>query len=256
MLAGPKPRIYTFLSATPADEKSAMLLNLGASLARAGSNVLLVDACSAGHGVASRLETSHRATLLDVARQERALDEVVQMLPQGFGIATLTHGSIRAALEDANQARRLANAFGVLAAQSDILVVDGELDAEDALPIPALASGEIVVQVSTGALSIKSAYAIIKRLNAQLGRRPFNVLVTGASEREARVVYANMAQAASRYLAVQLHSLGSVPADEDMKRATRLGRAVVDAFPLAGASVAFRRLAGHFAPSGGANLGV
>ncbi|HSY26137.1 MAG TPA: antiactivator of flagellar biosynthesis FleN protein, partial [Burkholderiaceae bacterium] len=34
MLAGPKPRIFTFLSATPDDEKSAMLSNLGASLVR------------------------------------------------------------------------------------------------------------------------------------------------------------------------------------------------------------------------------
>jgi flagellar biosynthesis protein FlhG len=38
-----------------------------------------------------------------------------------------------------------------------------------------------------------------------------------------------------------------VPADEYLHRAARLGRAVVDAFPLAGASVAFRRLAGKFA---------
>jgi flagellar biosynthesis protein FlhG len=41
--------------------------------------------------------------------------------------------------------------------------------------------------------------------------------------------------------------MGAVPADEYLQRAARLGRAVVDAFPLAGASVAFRRLAGRFA---------
>ena len=34
MLAGPKPRIVTFLSATPQDDKGAMLINLGASLAQ------------------------------------------------------------------------------------------------------------------------------------------------------------------------------------------------------------------------------
>jgi flagellar biosynthesis protein FlhG len=55
-----------------------------------------------------------------------------------------------------------------------------------------------------------------------------------------------MAQAANRYLAVKLGSMGSVPADDHLKRAMHLGRSVVDAFPLAGASVAFRRLAGRF----------
>ena len=48
--------------------------------------------------------------------------------------------------------------------------------------------------------------------------------------------------------------MGSVPADEYLHRAARLGRAVVDAFPLAGASVAFRRLAGRFALPGMARL--
>ena len=64
-----------------------------------------------------------------------------------------------------------------------------------------------------------------------------------------------MATAASRYLAVQLTSMGSVPADEYLHRAARLGRSVVDAFPLAGASVAFRRLAGRFALPGMPQLG-
>jgi flagellar biosynthesis protein FlhG len=95
-------------------------------------------------------------------------------------------------------------------------------------------SSEIVVQVSTGATSITNAYALIKRLSQQLGRRPFGILVTGATEAEAKVVYDNMSSAATRYLAVTLSSMGSVPADEYLHRAARLGRAVVDAFPLAG----------------------
>ena len=44
MLAGPKPRIDTFLCATPDDDKGAMLVNLAASMARAGNDVLVVDA--------------------------------------------------------------------------------------------------------------------------------------------------------------------------------------------------------------------
>lgn len=247
MLAGPKPRIVSFLSATPDDEKSTMLVNLGASLAQAGSDVLLLDANSTARGVAARLDAVRGATLMDVVRQERALNEVVQPMPQGFGVAMLTRSPLRAAIQDAAQTRRLANTFGILAKQTDIIVIDAELGPDDTFPIPAMATGEIVVQVSTTAASIKSAYSIIKRLNAQLGRRPFSVLVTGASDKEAQVVFENMAQAASRYLAVQLNSMGSVPADEHVKRAARLGRAVIDAFPLAGASVAFRRLAGRFA---------
>lgn len=246
MLAGPKPRIITFLSAASAEEKGAMLVNLGASLVQAGRDVLLVDACIASEGIAGRLEAVQGATLLQVARQERALEEVVQAMPQGIGIAAMMRRNQRSVVLDPEQMRRVAIAFDRLAAHSDIVMVDAELDEDDSLPIAALAEGEIVVQVANSPESIKTAYAIIKRVAGQLGRRPFSVLVTGAAEKEARIVYQNMAQAANRYLAVKLNSVGSVPADDHLKRSMRLGRAVVDAFPLAGASVAFRQLAGRF----------
>lgn len=253
MLAGPKPRIVTFLSATPQDDKGAMLVNLGASLARAGNDVVIVDACQSEYGVAQRLGVDRGANLLNVARQECGLNQVISVVPQGFSVASMARKCISRG--GADEARRLAKTFDVLVRQSGIVIVDGEFGLESGFPVPAMDSAEIVVQVSTSAASITAAYALIKRLSQQLGRRPFGILVTGASEAEAKVVYDNMAAAATRYLAVQLTSMGSVPADEYLQRAARLGRAVVDAFPLAGASVAFRQLAGRFALSGRAQLG-
>jgi flagellar biosynthesis protein FlhG len=246
MLAGPKPRIFTFLSAATAEEKGSMLVNLGASLSQAGRDVLLIDACVDSEGIATRLEAMRSASLLQVALKERALDEAVQSMPQGFGIAAMMRGGQRRALQNAEQMQLVGATFDVLAKRSDIVMVDAELGKDDSFPLAALADSEIVVQVANSPESIKAAYTIIKRVAGQLGRRPFSILVTGASEKEAQVVYQNMAQAANRYLAVKINSMGSVPADDHLKRAMRLGRAVVDAFPLAGASVAFRQLAGRF----------
>ncbi|KQZ52419.1 antiactivator of flagellar biosynthesis FleN protein [Massilia sp. NEAU-DD11] len=250
MLAGPKPRIVTFLSATPQDDKGAMLVNLGASLAQSGNDVMIVDACTRDYGVAQRLGVDRGPSLLQVARQECALNQVIHPVPQGFSVATMA----RMAPASADEARRLAKTFDVLVKQAgSIIMVDGEFSEFSdggTFPVPIMASSEIVVQVSTSAASITNAYALIKRLSQHLGRRPFGILVTGATEAEAKVVYDNMSSAATRYLAVTLTSMGSVPADEYLHRAARLGRAVVDAFPLAGASVAFRRLAGRFARTG------
>jgi flagellar biosynthesis protein FlhG len=172
---------------------------------------------------------------------------VIHSVPQGFAVTTMA----RTPSASADEARRLAKTFDVLVKQAgSIIMVDGEFSTDGAFPVPIMASSEIVVQVSTSATSITNAYALIKRLSQHLGRRPFGILVTGATEAEAKVVYDNMSSAATRYLAVTLTSMGSVPADEYLHRAARLGRAVVDAFPLAGASVAFRRLAGRFARTG------
>ena len=87
MLASTKPRIVTFLSATPQDDKGAMLVNLGASLARAGNDVLIVDACLHECGVSQRLGVDRGVSLLQVARQECGLNEVIHQVPQGFGVA-------------------------------------------------------------------------------------------------------------------------------------------------------------------------
>jgi flagellar biosynthesis protein FlhG len=251
MLAGPRPRIFTFLSALPDEEKNAMLVNLGASLTGAGSEALVLDARSLSAGVAAEFGAMRRTTLLEVARQERPFKDSVQATPQGFKIArlvsptTLGRRQLQEAQHDAGQAGRLTQIFGALAEKNDVVLVDADLGKDDSLPLPALANGEIVVQVGTGAESIKAAYALVKRLNARLGRRSYSIVVTGADEKEAKLVYSNIAQAAHRYLATKMTFMGSIPADEHFKRAAKLGRTVVDAFPLAGASVAFKRLAGQ-----------
>jgi len=251
MLAGPKPRVFTFLSAVARNEKNSTLVNLGASLARTGNSVLMLDACIASTGILSHLDLqSEKMSLLEAASRKCLINDAIAAAPQGFGIAALMRTRPRTKKQLAEQLRLLDTSFVDFADQADVVMVDAELDEDDSLPLSMLNEGEIVVLVSPDAASIKSAYALIKRLNSRFGRRPFGVLVTGASEKRAQIVFQNMAQAASRYLAVRLDSLGSVPSDEHISRAAQLGRTVIDAFPMASASVAFRNLAGYFADSG------
>src|SRR5450830_1480023 len=231
MLERPTPRVFSFFSVLPDDEKGAMLINLAASLAANDCNALLVDACLTPSSVLARLSRKN--------------------------VSAATHP----------QAVRLAAIFDALTEESDITLVNGELGEGDVLPVPAMEMGEIVVHMSTSPSSIKAAYVLIKSLSDRLGRRPFNLLVSGGSEAEAQMVYANIAQAANRYLAAQLNFMGSIPADEHIRRASGQGRTVLEAFPLTGATIAFKRLASQFSLSNltkgtygmatdGASLGV
>lgn len=244
MLAGPKPRIVTLLSVLGTAEKNAMLTNLTASLAQLGSHAVLVDA-RRSDGVGMHMGRRKNG-LLEVAKQQCALNEVIQTTQQGFSFAAMAGGFATTPVHgNAADNQRLSTIFNVLAQQYGTMVIDAELDEEDRLPVAAMAEGEIVVHITTSAESIKAGYCLIKRLNATLGRRAFGVLVTHADEAQAQLVYANLAQTASRYLAAPLHFMGSIPADDHLSRATRLGRSVIDAFPMALASVAFRRIAGQ-----------
>src|SRR5437764_12258102 len=115
MLSGPKPRIVTFLSATPSDDKGAMLVNLGASLAQSGNDVVLVDACSRDYGVAQRLGVDRGASLLQVARQECALNQVIHPVPQGVSVVKMGH---TVPAQAADHGRRLGKPFHVPGKQS------------------------------------------------------------------------------------------------------------------------------------------
>jgi flagellar biosynthesis protein FlhG len=245
MIVKPAPRQLTFLSAAPEQEKSATLLNLGASLAGTGSSVLLIDACRRTRGVGAGLDRIRAGTLLQASRGDVRLADAVLPMPQGFSIAALG----RDGMSDKDK-RRMETLFSGLAANNDILLADAELDSADALPLAAMAQGEIVVHVADSAASVTAAYALIKRISVHHGQRPVGILVTGAGSERAGVIYRNIASAASRYLALEVQSIGSVPEDEHLARATRQGRTVIDAFPTAGAALAFRDLAGRFSRSG------
>jgi flagellar biosynthesis protein FlhG len=136
MLAGPKPRIVTFLSATPQDDKGAMLVNLGASLAQSGNDVLIVDACERDYGVAQRLGVDHGPGLLQVARQECALNQVIHPVPQGFSVVKMGHHSGRGRRGPPTKRAAWPRAFDVLVKQSagSIVIVDGEFRRRRQLP--------------------------------------------------------------------------------------------------------------------------
>ena len=239
LLASPRCRVLTFLSAGDQEARDSVLINLGASLARSGKDVVLVNACRTPGAIAARLGASAGQTLLNVARNECDLGDAIHRTIQGFGYVDMSRVR-RLGAEDVG---RLEHAFAILTGSCDVVLVSTELNAHHQLPIDAFAAGDLVVQLSTSRKSIAAAYGLIKAMSSISGRRPFGVLLTGASEVEADMVYRNMAQAARRYLAIKLECLGSVPADDCVARASGMGRTVVDAFPLAKASAAFRRLA-------------
>ncbi|MGI4846786.1 MAG: MinD/ParA family ATP-binding protein [Janthinobacterium lividum] len=242
MVADPKPRMFTILSASSRDDKTVLLVNLAAAMQRGGSNVLLLDACGGPAGLSGKLGLPLGASLLDALHGRCSYESVAHRCAHGYDVALLAGASATAA----GGTDGLAAAYQKLALQSDVLITDVELDSRGALPFEDMAGGEIIVQVNASGASMTAAYALIKGLNAHLGRRPFGIVVSGASGEDARKVFDNMAQTASRYLALELQLAGSIPADDSLRKATRLERPVVDAFPMAASSAAFRQLASQF----------
>jgi flagellar biosynthesis protein FlhG len=243
MLESPKPRVLTCISACPDEEKSELLVNLGVSLARQGRDVLMVDARSSRDSVGAWLNAYQHQTLLDVARQQRSMIEAIKPVSAGLSVTMLSQYLTLSSSVPTESLRRLSRVFDLVVNRAQWVMVDCEVDQHDAFPLASFDDAEIIVQVSRDPATIKAAYTMIKRISGRVGRRSYGIVVSGATETEARLVFANMALAAQRYLAVTLNFVGHIPKDAELKKAARIGRSVVDAFPLATASQAFCKIA-------------
>lgn len=244
MLATPKPRCITILSTLEDAARHLMLTNLAVGIRARGSEVLLLDAHRYPR-IGAKLDAERVPCLLEAAMGGKPAGVSVQETGAGFSFASLSHGRCRDVRREDREGN-ISTLFADLSRRFDVVLTDGELDERDELPLFALDQTQLVVQVSGQSESIKSGYALIKRLNAVSGRTRFGVLVTHTEEHRARLIYANLAQTAKRYLATPLTYMGFVPPDDHLSRAARLGRSVIDAFPSAVASVAFRQIAGQF----------
>ncbi len=243
MLELPRLRVLTFMSALPPEERNGTLINLAASFVRNGKNTLMVDAKSTSSTLSAWLNLKSDQTLLEVARHQRTMDAVIKEVSPGLSVTKVANIIPKSLGLPQSGYRELSKVFDLAANRSDMVVVDCELNSDDSFILSSLDDSEMLIQVSTDPAAITNAYGLIKRLNNRLGRRTYSIVVSGATEEQAQRVFFNLSLTARRYLAVELNFVGYVPEDMYLKRATELGRAVVDAFPLSKAANAFVRMA-------------
>ena len=237
-------RIVRLSSGAGGRGKAGAVLNLAAALAELGRDVLILDENPAGHGVTAELGLNPRFDLDDVIRRRRDLDEVLVRGPEGILILPIARGASSLTQLAVRDQQWLVERCSRLSSPVDTLLVDTDAGSASALLWPGIAAQEVIVLAGGSAEAITSGYSLIKRLNAEFGRREFRLLVSEVSgEPEARQIFANMAGVARRYLQVSLDFMGHVPADAQLKQAARLRVPVVSAFPSAAAAGSFRNLA-------------
>ena len=224
--------------------KTGAIINLAGALAELGRDVLILDENPAAHSVTAALGLKARFDLEDVIRQERDLDEVIVRGPAGILILPLARGARSLSQLPAREQLRLVERCGRLGFPVDTLLVDAAPGGASALLWPGIAAQEVIVLAGGSAAAITAAYALIKRLSNEFARREFHILISNvASEKEARIIFGNMAGTARRYLQVSLDFMGHIPPDDKLQHAARLRLPVVAAFPAAVAAGSFRCLA-------------
>ncbi len=204
LMSSPLAALCTVLSADGREGKPALVNRLAASMARRGHPVMVLEAAvNAANASAASTACEGRPSLLDVAQGRASLEQA--RVADAEGIAHCRLGA-------RDNAPALAELLQQLAAEGVRLLVNAELDADGQLPLPMLADGEIVVQLSGSEAAIRDAYDMLRALKGLCGRGTVSLLVTDVDPVRARNVHANLFHAASRYLALPVRSITAPPA--------------------------------------------
>lgn len=241
LLGKQTPRVVTMVSGGARTGKTGAAINLAVALARCGRSVLLLDENCGRRNVANSLGIVSNADLLDAMHGERTLEQTLIPGPEGMMILPAGRGVQALGSIDERGRRRLTEGFGRVGAVLDFILVDTAAGAASRLLPLSHPDQEAILVAGGGRAGQAEAYAMIKLMHRELGKRRLHLLVSMVPAEQGEAAYRNIAAVARRYLGADVDFLGSVPVDDRINQAQRIGRAVVEMFPHAPASLQLRR---------------
>ncbi len=244
-LRAPRPvRVIAVTSGKGGVGKTNVSVNLAMAMAAEGQEVMVLDADLGLANIDVLLGLRPAYNLAHVINGERTLEEVVLEGPAGIKIVPAASGiQLMADLSPAQHAG-VIRAFSELQYDPDTLIVDTAAGISDAVISFSRAAQEVLVVVCDEPASLTDAYALIKVLNQDHGVPRFHILSNMThTAREGRELYGKLVKVADRYLDATLSYFGAVPYDDNLRRAVKKQRPVVDVFPRSRAAMAFKNLA-------------
>ena len=224
--------------------KTNVSVNLALSLQNAGQRTLLLDTDLGLANVDVMLGLSPRFTLADVLAGRCELRDTLLEGPGGMWIVPAASGKRHMTELLPQQHVGLVHAFSQLDVPIDTMVVDNAAGIADGVLTFCQAAQDVIVVVCDEPASVTDAYALIKVLSRDRGVSRVQILANQVQHAaEGRQLFDKLQRVTSKFLDVTLNYLGAIPRDEWLRRAIQRQEAVVDAFPAAPASMAFREIA-------------
>lgn len=231
--------------------KTNVSVNLGVALARLGERTLIVD-CDMGvanAGILMGLNPS--LTLADLLARHCELADLIVAGPGGVRLVPGHSGiGIGASLGEGDR-RRLIEALAAEAPEYDNIIVDtGAGVGAEGMAMVAEA-GRVLIVLAPEPTAFMDAYALVKALSVGQGVMAFDILTNLVeSDQAGRALFDHFESVITRFMAVRLTHLGSIPDDPYVRESVRRKRCCVETFPSARASKAFNRIASRIAGGG------
>ena len=224
--------------------KSNVSVNLGLALAKLNRRVALLDADLGLANIDVLLGLRSHLTLEDVLAGKCALKDILVDGPGDIKIIPASSGTQAMVNLKATEHAAIIRAFSDLQEDIDVLLIDTAAGIDNHVVDFVHAANEVIVVVCDEPSSLTDAYALIKLMNKQYGKQRFRVLANMTrTAQEGREIYQKLSDTADKFLDVNLQYAGHIPFDDNLRKAVKRQKALLDHSPRSEASLAFRRLA-------------
>lgn len=244
LFGGRRLRVVSFVAAGDGVGKTHVVGNLAVALARQGQSVLVLDENAGQDNLTGFFGAQGGHDLLDVIHGRCSIDEILLDVAPNLQVCAAAR-ALRA-LDDFAPSEE-AYLFGALAglrSPPDVILVDCAHDHPLGISPVGLVAPETVVVLSGSSHAITGAYALIKRVAEECGRRHFRVLVNKVRQTaEAEQIFANLSRVATQRAVASIGLAGFLPFDDAIAHAAWLQQPVLSAFPESPSADALRTIA-------------
>ncbi|MBV2210360.1 MAG: P-loop NTPase [Thermomonas sp.] len=235
------PRVIAVTGGKGGVGKTTTSVNLAMAMIEAGQRTLLLDTDLGLANVDVMLGLSPKFTLADVFAGRCELQDTILEGPKGLMVVPAASGKRHMTELLPQQHIGLVNAFSQLNIPLDVMIVDTPAGISDSVLTFCQAAQEVILVVCDEPASVTDAYALVKILSRDRGVNRIQVLANQVPNvNEGRSVFDKLERVTSRFLDVTLSYLGAIPRDEWLRLSIQRQEPVVEAFPTAPASLAFR----------------
>ncbi len=223
--------------------KTSVTVNLAVALAEQGHAVMLLDADLGLANIDVMLGLKADRNLSHVIAGECDIQDILLEGPGGIKIVPASSGTQAMAQLSPAEHAGLIRAFSQISHEIDYLLIDTAAGISDTVISFTQASQEVLFVVCDEPTSLTDAYALMKILNRDHKLTRFRLVANMVrTPQEGRDLFAKLTRVTEKYLDLTLDYCGAIPFDENVRKAIRKQKPVIEAFPRSPASLAYRQL--------------